>query len=386
MHRQIFIVLFLAVFAAMLGMGIVAPLLPIYAQHYGAKGLLIGLVFASFSISRTVLLPFIGMISDKRGRKVFITMGLLLFALTSLGYVASKNIEQLIITRMLQGVAAALVIPIALAYMGEITPKGKEGSYMGVFNIFFFGGLAMGPILGGIVKDLLGVKFSFYTMGLASLVGFFLTLFFLPERTRARQTSPHSPWPLKRIFEGGRIKGVYLFRLCFSIGIGLTWAFVPIFGDNFLTLTSSQIGVLISLNVLIATLLQAPCGMLTDRFSKGGFVVIGGSLAAGAIFLMPLTRDFGEILFVNILLGVSGGISMPAVTALAVEEGKRIGGMGTLMSIFTMCHSIGMIIGPILAGAVAEIFNITLVFFIGALVGLMGVGGFALFLRRSPSV
>jgi len=382
MQRQIFIALFPAVFAATLGMGIVAPLLPLYAQRYGAQGLAIGLVFASFSISRTVLLPFIGRISDKRGRKIFITLGLLLLTFTSLGYVVSRSIEALVITRMLQGIAAALVIPIALAYMGETTPQGKEGVSMGMFNIFFFGGLATGPILGGIVKDLMGVEFSFYSMGVVALAGFFLTLFFLPESSVARHTTHHSTNSLRWIFEAGRIRGIYLFRLCFAIGIGLTWSFLPIFGHDVMKLTSSHIGLVISLNILIATILQIPCGMLADRFSKEGLVIIGGCLAAAALSLIPLTRNFVELLSVNILWGISGGFAMPALSALAVEEGKRIGGMGTLMSILVMCHSIGMIIGPLLAGAIAEFLNITIVFFTAALTALIGVGVFALLIRR----
>jgi len=157
MRRKIFITLCLSIFSAMLGMGIVAPLLPLYAQHYGAAGLMIGLVFASFSISRTLFLPLIGRLSDRKGRKIFITAGLLLFTLTSVGYICAANILILILTRVFQGIAAAMVIPIALAYMGEITPEGKEGTYMGLFNLFFFGGLATGPILGGIVKDAFGL-------------------------------------------------------------------------------------------------------------------------------------------------------------------------------------------------------------------------------------
>lgn len=382
MQRQIFIALFLAVFAATLGMGIVAPLLPLYAQHYGAQGLAIGLVFASFSISRTALLPFIGKMSDKRGRKVFITLGLLLLTFTSLGYVVSRSIGGLIITRMLQGIAAALVIPISLAYMGEITLRGKEGATMGMFNIFFFGGLAAGPILGGVVKDLAGVEFSFYSMGVVALVGFFLTLFFLPESTVARHVPSHSAGPLGWIFESGRIRGIYLFRLCFAIGIGLTWAFLPIYGHDVMRLTSSHIGLVISLNILIATILQTPCGMLADRFSKEGLVIIGGCLAAAALSLIPFTRNFLELVSVNILWGVAGGFSMPALAALAVEEGKKLGGMGAVMSIFVMCHSIGMIVGPLMAGAIAEFVNIAVVFFAGSLTGLIGVGGVVYFQRR----
>ena len=381
LRKKIFIALCLAIFSAMLGMGIVAPLLPVYAQHYGATGLAIGLVFASFSISRTLLLPLIGKLSDRRGRKIFITAGLFLFSLTSIGYLKSTNIPLLILTRTIQGIAAAMVIPIALAYMGEITPKGREGTYMGTFNLFFYGGLATGPILGGIVKDAFGMDSSFYAMGVLSFIGFLTSLLFLPEKKKTNNPRP-VPKGYARFFRPRALKGIFLYRLCFSIGIGVTWAFLPIFGDNVLKLSSSQIGILISLNILIATLLQTPFGKLADRLPKRWFVTLGGAMAATALILIPFTRNFMEIFWVNFLLGISGGIAMPALSALVVEEGKKIGEMGSMMSLFVLFHSIGMIIGPLFAGATSEALSLTSTFVGGGAIGLLGVMGFALFLRR----
>lgn len=365
----------------MLGMGIVAPLLPLYAQHYGATGIAIGLVFASFSISRTLLLPIIGKLSDRRGRKIFITTGLFLFSLTSIGYIEATNIPLLVLTRTIQGIAAAMVIPIALAYMGEITPGGKEGIYMGIFNFFFYGGLAAGPIFGGIVKDAFGINSSFYTMGLISFVGFLLSLLFLPEK-RSAGKSATTRKGYSQFFRPRALKGIFTYRLCFSIGIGVTWAFLPIFGDNILRLSSSQIGFLISLNILIATLLQAPFGKLADKINKGWFVVIGGIMAACALMVIPFTRNFTEIFIANLLLGFSGGIAMPALTALVVEEGKKIGEMGSMMSLFVLFHSIGMIIGPLLAGFSAEYISITATFIGGGAIGLAGVAGFGILMKQ----
>ncbi len=371
----------MAIFSAMLGMGIVAPLLPLYAQQTGATGMAIGLVFASFSISRTFLLPLIGKLSDRKGRKIFIASGLFLFSLTSIGYIASANIPLLILTRTIQGIAAAMVIPIALAYMGEITPGGKEGTYMGIFNLFFYGGLATGPILGGIVKDAFGINSSFYTMGFISFVGFLLSLFFLPEK---KNTGEHATTQrgYRQFFRPRILKGTFFYRLCFSIGIGVTWAFLPIFGDNILELSSSQIGLLISLNILVATLLQTPFGRLADRFAKGWFISAGGIMAASALCMIPFTRNFTEIFLVNLLLGISGGIAMPALTALTVEEGKKIGEMGSLMSLFVLFHSMGMIIGPLLAGASAQYVSLTVTFVTGGAIGLAGVAGFGFSLLK----
>ncbi len=385
LQKKIFIALCLAIFSAMLGMGIVAPLLPVYAQHYGATGIAIGLVFASFSISRTILLPLIGKLSDKRGRKIFITAGLLLFSLTSIGYLEATNIPLLVLTRTIQGIAAAMVIPIALAYMGEITPGGKEGTYMGTFNLFFYGGLAAGPILGGIVKDALGMNSSFYAMGIISFIGFLTALIFLPEKKKTKN-GPRPPKGYARFFKTKSLNGIFLYRLCFSIGIGVTWAFLPIFGDNVLKLSSSKIGLLISLNILIATLLQTPFGKLADKIPKRWFVTAGGIMASSALILIPFTRNFTEIFLANFLLGISGGIAMPALTALVVEEGKKIGEMGSMMSLFVFFHSIGMILGPLFAGMTSEVFNLATTFVGGGLIGLLGVAGFAILLKKSRGI
>ncbi len=382
--KKIFVALCIAIFSAMLGMGIVAPLLPVYAQHYGARGIAIGLVFASFSISRTLLLPLIGAVSDRKGRKIFITAGLFLLSLTSLGYVVSSNIPLLLLTRTVQGIGAAMVIPIALAYMGEITPEGEEGTYMGIFNLFFFGGLATGPILGGIVKDTFGINSSFYIMGLISFIGFILAMIFLSKRERqGQQTLTRKGY--RHFFKPRQLKGIFTYRLCFSIGIGVTWAFLPIFGDNVLHLSSSRIGLLISLNILVATLLQTPFGRLADRFPKGWFVSLGGFMAACSLSLIPFTRNFAQIFLVNLFLGVSGGIAMPALSALIVEEGKKIGEMGSMMSLFVLFHSIGMILGPLLAGVSVQTIGLTATFLLGGVIGLVGVAGFDLSLLKKDA-
>ncbi|NIS59729.1 MAG: MFS transporter [Proteobacteria bacterium] len=126
MEERIYIPLLFSVFAAMLGMGIIAPLLPVYAQNLGATTVAIGLIFASFSISRTLFLPFVARFSGRIGKKIFILAGLSLFILTSIGYVFSTTVPHLLLTRSLQGVAAALIIPTTLAYAGEDSPRAER--------------------------------------------------------------------------------------------------------------------------------------------------------------------------------------------------------------------------------------------------------------------
>ena len=81
----------------------------------------------------------------------------------------------------LQGVATAMVQPVSMAYVGDLTPKGKEGAYAGYVNTAFLGGVAGGPILGGVIKDLFNMQASFILLGVLSLLSLLLLLFFLPE-------------------------------------------------------------------------------------------------------------------------------------------------------------------------------------------------------------
>ena len=128
-------VLFFAIFSSMLGAGLVVPLLPSYAHSLGATGLQIGLIFAAFSLSRTLFLPYFGHLSDLKGRKPFITLGLLAYCMASVAYMFSNDVSSLILIRSFQGITAAMILPVAQAYAGELAPKGKEGLVMGVINV-----------------------------------------------------------------------------------------------------------------------------------------------------------------------------------------------------------------------------------------------------------
>lgn len=179
-HKSVFITLFFAVFTTVTGVGIVVPLLPVYAHDLGATGLYVGMIFASFSISRTILLPFFGRLSDQKGRKPFIVLGLLSYTLISFAFTFSNNVETLILLRFIQGAASAMIMPVVQAYVGEITPEGSEGYSMGLFNLSMFLSLSIGPLMGGALKDLLSIDAAFFGMGVLSCLGLFLGLFFLP--------------------------------------------------------------------------------------------------------------------------------------------------------------------------------------------------------------
>ncbi len=148
----------------MIGLGIVWPLVPVYAVELGAGGFQIGLIIASFNLARTFFNPLAGRLSDRWGRKSFIVLGMLLYAVVSVLYVLAARVETLILVRLLHGMTSVLVAPIAMALVADIAPKDRMGLYLGTQNMAVMLGLGVGPVAGGIIRDYFGMQTAFYAM------------------------------------------------------------------------------------------------------------------------------------------------------------------------------------------------------------------------------
>ena len=371
--RKIFGVLFFSIFAAVTGVGIVVPLLPVYASDLGASGLYIGLIFGAFSLSRSFFLPYFGRLSDKKGRKPFIVAGLLSYAVISIAFIFSDSVESLIIIRFVQGITSAMIMPVVQAYVGDITPAGKEGWVMGLFNMSLFIGLSAGPLAGGVIKDRFSLQGAFICMGLLSIVGFVLSLCLLPPRTDERVVRKgRAPVGWSAILADRIIAGLFLFRLAYTACIGIIWGFLPVFADTEFSVSASSIGVLVMLGVFVSGAVHVPMGWLADRLNRKAMVTIGGLMTTTAVYAFTHARGFGDLFWASVAFGLGGGIAMPALMAAAVLRGSRNEAMGSVMALLTVAHSLGMLIGSLSAGVMMDWFQLRQAFVLGAAV--MGIG------------
>ncbi len=384
--RKIFGVLFFCTFSCVTGVGIVVPLLPVYAQTLGASGLYIGLIFGAFSISRSLFLPYFGRLSDRKGRKPFIVAGLLCYALISIAFTAFDRVSALIIIRFIQGIASAMILPVTQAYVGDITPKGDEGLSMGLFNMSVFIGLSIGPLLGGMINDRFGLDASFLCMGGMALFGFVLSLFFLPPRESERSaSSPAAPAAWGALIKNRTILSIFSFRFSYTACIGMIWGFLPVYAHSMFSLNSSLIGILVMLGVFSSGLIHIPMGILADRFNKTAMVILGGLIVVCAVYSFRWADNFWDLFWANVLFGLGGGIAMPALMALAVISGAETAAMGSVMGALTLAHSLGMMCGSLLAGIIMDLSNLRYAFTVGALIMLSGVVLFGQsMLRKRP--
>jgi len=372
-QKGVFITLFFAMFATVTGVGIVVPLLPIYANDLGATGIYVGLIFGSFSLSRTFLLPLFGRLSDRNGRKPFIITGIFSYTLISIAFVFSGNVETLIILRFLQGAGSAMVMPVVQAYVGEITPEGSEGYSMGLFNLSMFLSLSLGPLMGGGIKDVWSMDAAFICMGLLSGIGLLLCIFFLPPvSTEKAKNAKNQIIPWSTLLKDSDIISIFMFRYAYVACIGVIWCFLPLFADTEFGVSGSSTGVLVTLGVFVSGLLHIPMGYAADRVNKKVLIILGGILSTIGMLLPFFASSYYDLIIAVSIFGVGGGISSPAIMAYAVIKGDEKKAMGSVISIMTVAHSLGMLTGSMAAGFAMDFLSLRLAFPCGTLIMIIG--------------
>ena len=358
----------------MLGMGIVIPFMPIYAKTLGATGISIGIFFASFPLAQIAFMPMIGRLSDQRGRKVFIAAGLLLSSVLSIAYVFAPDIAYLTMIRFFQGLSVALILPISSAYVGDLAPPEKRGELMGIFNLFLTSSIGIGPLAGGWISDTYGMATSFYLMSGLNGLAFIIVLFFLDEKPSVHEAAERPSYG--ELLRRPGVRGIALYRMVTAIQMGLWFSFLPLLAVEVLLISQSRIGIIMAVYMLVNSLVQVPFGRMADRYSKRTLIIVSGYLASGAFVTILFSGGFWDLLLISGFTGVMGALAQPALTALAAGEGKQ-GGMGAIMGVLNMALSVGMMLGPVLAGLLSDIIGLRPLFGFGAVAGGIGTILFA---------
>jgi DHA1 family multidrug resistance protein-like MFS transporter len=381
--RRLLPVLALTIFSSNLGNGIIAPLLPLYAEKMGASGIWLGVIFAGVAISSAIFMPFAGRFSDRRGRKIILCTGLFGLTLTSFAYVWANDIGPLVAVRFAQGAASAMVLPIAQAYIGDITPEGEEGKWMGIFNATFIIGFGTGPLLGGVIADRFGMSTAFYIMGVLNLISLLSASLFLPEVSERRMSAGR--FSFRAITASGITRGVFSFQVGTSANRGIMTTFVPVFAASFIGLSPSTIGTILTISIVTNSLLQVPSGNLADKFNRKYMVVLGSISLAVSMVLMPHASGFWLLLAIMVMGSFSDACATPSAVAAIIQEGRKYG-MGVATSVSSMGMGLGMGLAPILAGFIVDSFDVRAAFYVAAALGLIFVTGFGLFTRRTARI
>jgi MFS family permease len=365
MQKSVLFTILSAIFIVFVGMGIIIPILPIYAAELGATGFALGVIMAAFALSGGLLQPFVGSLSDRHGRKGLMIAGLVMFSVTGYIYTHVGSVGHMVLIRIFHGAGSAMIFPVAMACLTDAAGGRNIGKYMGMYNIAIFAGIGAGPVLGGFFLDLLGRNSAFYAMASLSLVSAGLVAAFLPAGSAysVSETPGQVFEVFRRMLQSRRVMGILLARMATMVIMVPTFAFLPLLMTRQMAASGAEIGVVIACRTLVNAVFQVPFGKLADRWNQNRLLFAGSVIISVGICSVPFAVGFFPLLALFSIIGLGEAVSWPAMGALAAKEGNKYG-QGSMMGVFNMAMNIGLFIGAMGVGALVDLLGIAWAFYI----------------------
>lgn len=352
MPQEVLVLSLGALFVA-IGFGVMIPVLPMFAKQFGVSTFEIGLVVSGFSAMRLVTSPFCGRINAWLGERLVIGIGMFGVAASSVLAGLSRSFQQLLLWRALGGIGSAMFTVAAISMLLSSVPANKRGQASGMYQGgFLIGGMA-GPALGGILGTIsLSAPFFFYAGALvvAGLIN--VTLIRKPRATSASD-SARKPRPMKEV-----VRDVGYQAACASAfgqgwqSIGARATLIPILIGTTLALDSKWTGIAFSIAAVAQALVLAPVGKAVDTIGRRPLMIAAGLITGSAALAMPFASTIWILIGLLCLYSVGAAMQGTAPTA-AVGDAAR-GSGGTPIAVFSMTTDIGAILGPMVAGALAD--------------------------------
>ena len=350
-------ILFLTVFIHLLGFGIIIPLLPYYAETYGATGLTVGLLTTSFSFSQFVFAPFWGRLSDRVGRRPILIGSLLLTGVSYLVYAAAGSLALLFASRILAGVAGA-VLSTAQAYVADTTTPENRTKGMGLIGAAFGMGFIFGPAIGGVLSrwGFAAPAYASASLALAAAVFAFLRLpESLPREARAGAAARRSRTTLREALARpavGTVLGLFFVAtLCFS---GME-TILALFCQRFYGWGPHEIGYLFAyVGVVAASMQLGIVGALARRFGERALVRAGLALMGAAFVTAGLVPPLALFLLAMGAIAVASGLVTPSLSGL-ISIATPADEQGGILGVYQSLGSLARAAGPFLGGLAFDV-------------------------------
>ncbi len=389
MRSRPFIALYVAVFVATMGISMVSPLLPVYAKELGASGVWLGLTFSVFAIVQTFFGPFAGRLSDRYGRKPFIVAGLLVYLIAAIGYLSAQSFYQVIAFRAFSGLGTSLIFSVARAYVGDMTPRGQEGRWLGVFATADIIGFGTGPLFAGILREVVGFRSVFVAMASLMALSAFILMWWLPRHSPAEE--------LRRahLAAGGTREKQVAFAVALrdrlvlavtahqgliSLAMGASFSFLALRLEDGLGVGPLLIGVAFATQDITGGLAQPIFGRMADRYNRRALVSLGLLINGSLLACVGIVPSYWLMIVLLFAMGASGAISQVAAGAIQVVAGRRTG-MGTVLGLGSAANGAGIVIGSVLSGLIVDIEGLAAAFFLGGAIMIAGVPVFLMLSR-----
>lgn len=349
-----------------LAQGVVPPAIPSLATEHAVAPAVAAQVVTAQLLGRFTTLVPMGLVADRMGGRVAMVGGSLLLSLAGLLTALAPAFWVVIVAQLLSGVALGLwQVGRELAAIDRVVPHRR-----GLLLSTFFGAQsvsqALGPLLGGITVDALGVRAVFVLQTVVAL-GVVAVSLLTPADRAARRHSPVRLLPhfgdldpLYRATFGVLMLGTFAASLRQSTLSGL----LPLLGAG-LGLTGTEVGALFGVVAGVNLLMIAPAGYISDRFGRKAATIPTAALAGLAFLLYPLAGSFEQLAAISVLIGIASGFGLGSMTTYTYDI-TPLRGRGAFQGVRRMAGDLGGLVGPSAGGLVASVAGASAAFLVFA--------------------
>ena len=335
--KRVLVIMFVAQLLSAVGFSMIFPFLPNYVESLGSTWnlnlvFLAGAVFSSQAITMMLASPVWGAVADRVGRKPMVQRAMFGGALIILLMGFAQNAEQLVLLRAVQGLVTG-VVSAGNALVASVAPRERSGFALGTLQTALTSGVALGPVLGGILADSYGFRASFVITAVLLTIGGILVQFgvresFTPPAHARRLRGMKNDW--MHVLRTPGVGTTFAARFMAWLGRGVMVPILPLFVPFLLSegaRTSTYTGLVIGIAAATSTVSAILLGNLGDRIGHRT-VLIASAALAGATYVPMAFVDAGwQLLALNGLAGVAIGGVMPSLSALlnVVTEQTEVG-------------------------------------------------------------
>ncbi|MDM0112241.1 multidrug efflux MFS transporter [Variovorax sp. J22R133] len=377
--RRNLIVCMLGSFTTIVAMTLLLPFLPLYVEQLGVHDPAAivqwsGAAFGATFFTAALVAPLWGRLGDRYGRKLMLIRASLGMAVAMALIGLAQNVWQLVGLRLLVGLLGGYASGSTVLVATQ-TPKERSGWALGTLSSAIMAGSLVGPLIGGVLPPLIGIRWTFYGAGAVIFVAFLATLFLIREEKRPvlpKANRPRGGWagvPHRGPVIAMLLTGVLLTVANMSIEPIITVYVAQLVADP--VHVTVMAGVVMSAAALGSILSAARLGRLADRI--GHWNVITGCLVVSAVLLVPqafVTAGW-QLIFLRFLMGLALGGLMPCITSV-IRHSVPENVAGSMLGYSISTQYAGQVVGPLLGGFVGGHFGMRTVFLATCVLMAMG--------------
>lgn len=388
--RSLFLI-FLTVLMDLIGFGMIIPLSPYLARHFGADELQVGILMSIYSLMQFFFAPFWGRISDKKGRKPIIVLSLLGACVSHLGFAFAQSYVQLFLARMFAGFFGAN-LSTAMAYIADVTEEKDRSKGMGLIGAAFGLGFIIGPFFGAELAALgdrlgslppFGQSFAAIGAGAICFLNAIFAVRWLKEslsdeiRSKAVVENRQTKLPIERIrlliAHVGRptVGPLMQITLISTFSMALMEATLFLFVQDVLGWSIRQAGYGFAYVGIVMVFTQGYLiRKVIPKVGEKNTLLAGAILLAIGLAGIGLSRELLPLAFAVTFLGLGSGLLSPSVSG-SISLLTRRDDQGMTIGVNQSFSAMGRIIGPAIGGWLYRDLGMQYPFLVGALTALI---------------